>query len=327
MLSADSLPSLGQSPIAPYSLVASTVRSRRPPPVANQSPMISSVHPTCASSCWPTWPGGLWLPPYRFAVSKKFMPSSWAWSMITCASPGGVSGPKFMVPRHRRLTDSPDRPRLVYSMKPAFHGGASDRLAYRMGAVRDDAESAGVLERRRHQVSADEQARLPGAAIVDVEALQRAVERIAGDAGYGNRVVRLAVAQHARVAPQHSGVDHGDDAVTVLHCQRKLLGRLVLPGAGWHAVVAEDRGLLGWQGPAGLIWPARYHVEFVTAGCVPNDIVLLQAHAELIQDVGAADNATVASVAVGVVALQVIERGVAAHRADNQARPAVRQLS
>ena len=59
MFSADSLPSLGQSPIAPYSLVASTVRSRRPPPDANQSPMISSVQPACASSCWPTCPGGV----------------------------------------------------------------------------------------------------------------------------------------------------------------------------------------------------------------------------------------------------------------------------
>ena len=63
MFSADSLPSLGQSPIAPYSLVASTVRSRRPPPDANQSPMISSVQPECACSCWATAPGGLCAPP------------------------------------------------------------------------------------------------------------------------------------------------------------------------------------------------------------------------------------------------------------------------
>ena len=47
MFSADSSPSLGQSPIAPYSLVASTVRSRLPPPAANHSPMISSVQPGC----------------------------------------------------------------------------------------------------------------------------------------------------------------------------------------------------------------------------------------------------------------------------------------
>ena len=78
MLSADSLPSLGQSLIEPYSLVASTVRSRRPPPEANQSPMISSVQPACACSLWPTWPGGLKAPPYRLAVSKKLMPSSCA---------------------------------------------------------------------------------------------------------------------------------------------------------------------------------------------------------------------------------------------------------
>ncbi len=63
MLSADSLPSLGHSPIAPYSLVASTVRSRRPPPLSNHSPMISSVQPACDSPFWPTWPGGLCIPP------------------------------------------------------------------------------------------------------------------------------------------------------------------------------------------------------------------------------------------------------------------------
>ena len=63
MFSADSLPSFGQSPMAPYSLVASTVRSRRPPPAANHAPMISSVQPAWASSFWPTCPGGPWVPP------------------------------------------------------------------------------------------------------------------------------------------------------------------------------------------------------------------------------------------------------------------------
>src|SRR5580700_10894303 len=42
--------------------------------------------------------------------------------MITCASPGGVSVPKFIVPRQSRLTERPDRPRCVYSMTQAFHG-------------------------------------------------------------------------------------------------------------------------------------------------------------------------------------------------------------
>jgi len=46
MFSADSLSSFGQpSPIPPYTLVAMTVRSRRPPPWANQVPTISSVRP------------------------------------------------------------------------------------------------------------------------------------------------------------------------------------------------------------------------------------------------------------------------------------------
>ncbi len=46
MFSADSLVSLGQSPIDPYSLVASTTLSRRPPPLANQRPTICSVTPS-----------------------------------------------------------------------------------------------------------------------------------------------------------------------------------------------------------------------------------------------------------------------------------------
>src|SRR6476661_4779513 len=44
------------------------------------------------------------------------MPRSCACSMIASASAGGVSGPKFMVPRHRRLTERPERPRWMYSM-------------------------------------------------------------------------------------------------------------------------------------------------------------------------------------------------------------------
>src|SRR4029079_11445741 len=49
-------------------------------------------------------------------VSKKLMPISCAWSMIASDSPAEVSGPKFMVPRQRRLTDRPERPRWMYSI-------------------------------------------------------------------------------------------------------------------------------------------------------------------------------------------------------------------
>src|SRR5271166_4283023 len=44
--------------------------------------------------------------------------------MMAWASGGGVSGPKFMVPRQRRLTLRPERPRWMYSMSLAFHGAA-----------------------------------------------------------------------------------------------------------------------------------------------------------------------------------------------------------
>src|SRR5215831_16884551 len=54
--------------------------------------------------------------PYTLAVSKKFTPASRARSMILCESASVVNGPKFMVPRHRRLTFSPVRPSCAYCM-------------------------------------------------------------------------------------------------------------------------------------------------------------------------------------------------------------------
>src|ERR1044072_9246453 len=104
MFSADRNVSLGQSLIEPYSLAASTVRSRRPPPCANQRPRMFSVAP---SPCFQ---------PYTLAVSEKLMPCSCALSMIAKLSSSDVSGPKFMVPSTRRDTDRPLRPRCVYSM-------------------------------------------------------------------------------------------------------------------------------------------------------------------------------------------------------------------
>src|ERR1035437_10297504 len=104
MLRAESLLSLGRSVMPPNSLVASPVFSRRSPPLANQRPRISSVQPRCSA------------PPYTLAVSKKLIPASWAESMIKWAAGSSVSGPKFMVPRHRRETDRPERPRWVYCM-------------------------------------------------------------------------------------------------------------------------------------------------------------------------------------------------------------------
>src|SRR6516225_1739391 len=74
------------------------------------------------------------------------MPSSCARSMIACASPGGVSDPKFIVPRQSRLTDRPLRPRCVYSMRLAFHGRFS--LNRKLQAVlrgRARAEDTAVL--------------------------------------------------------------------------------------------------------------------------------------------------------------------------------------
>src|SRR5919106_1466057 len=96
--------SLGQSPIAPYTLVARTTFSRRPPPCASQRPMIRSVQPSP------------FFQPYTFAVSKTLIPRSSAASMTAKLSASLVTGPKFIVPRQRRLTTRPVRPRVAYCM-------------------------------------------------------------------------------------------------------------------------------------------------------------------------------------------------------------------
>src|SRR5450756_1736432 len=121
MFRAESLPSLGRSVMPPYSLVASTVFSRRSPPLANQRPRISSVQPRCS------------VPPYTLAVSKKLIPASWAKSMMEWAAGSSVCGPKFMVPRHRRETDRPERPRWVYFMGEVLF----NCLLYRSDAADD----------------------------------------------------------------------------------------------------------------------------------------------------------------------------------------------
>src|ERR1700722_11147695 len=41
--------------------------------------------------------------------------------MMARASAGEVSGPKFIVPRQRRLTVRPERPRWVNSIGPGYH--------------------------------------------------------------------------------------------------------------------------------------------------------------------------------------------------------------
>ncbi len=51
ILKADRKRSLGHSPLPPYSFVASTVRSRRPPPAAIHRPMTDSVTPSARG--WP----------------------------------------------------------------------------------------------------------------------------------------------------------------------------------------------------------------------------------------------------------------------------------
>lgn len=184
-----------------------------------------------------------------------------------------------------------------------------------------------MLEGGRHQVGADELARLPSTAVVDIKAQQCAVVTVAGDASNGDSVVRLAVLKRPRVAPQHAAIDHRDHTVTLLQPEREPLDRLSRLGVGRDTVVGQDRCLLGRERPAGLTRSPRHPVQFVTARGVDEGVGLGYPNAELIQHVGTADDAAVTTVMLGVVALQVVERGIPAHVADGQARSAVGQLA
>src|ERR687891_953878 len=134
MLSADSLFSLGQSPIDPNTLVASTTLSRRPPPFANHRPMICSVAPSP------------FFHPYTLAVSKKLIPSSWARSMMACESSSDVWGPKFIVPRQSRDTLRPLRPSCAYSkIVPSREIARCERPHYHLKHLTTRKRGAGRL--------------------------------------------------------------------------------------------------------------------------------------------------------------------------------------
>src|SRR4051812_26275872 len=62
------------------------------------------------------------------------MPCSRARSMIRCESGSSVCGPKFIVPRTRRDTDRPLRPRWVYSMPRTYAADRRLRRSRRIGA-------------------------------------------------------------------------------------------------------------------------------------------------------------------------------------------------
>src|SRR4029450_10614060 len=167
MLTADSRLWLGQSPIEPNTLVASTTLSRRSPPLANQRPMICSVTPS------PT------RQPYTLAVSKKLMPSSRARSMMRWESVSEVSGPKFMVPRQIRLTRSPVRPRWAYCMgAPGWSGVAGRHPATCQGSDRSG-EWLEDVRRALHDLRREH----PGG--------QRAAGEFGEEAGDRNAVVLL----------------------------------------------------------------------------------------------------------------------------------------
>src|SRR6185295_2052123 len=94
--------SQGRPLIAPEHLVAITMSWRRG---ASQRPTISSVRPT-VSSAPPTG--------YTSAVSKKVMPPAAARSMMAADAGSSHCNPNVMVPRHRRDTGSPVRPRRTW---------------------------------------------------------------------------------------------------------------------------------------------------------------------------------------------------------------------
>src|SRR3954467_451134 len=101
--------SFGSSPILPWTLVASTTWSRRPP--ASALPTISSDSPR----------------EYTSAVSTKLMPASSARWMIRIESSWSVlpHAPNIIAPRHSGLTFTPVRPSGRSSMAATLRGSMS----------------------------------------------------------------------------------------------------------------------------------------------------------------------------------------------------------
>ena len=100
MCRAERPPSLGQSLIGAYTLVASTILSRARLR-ANQLPMKRSLRPSPVSE------------PYMLAVSTKLRPASRARSRMAWLSSSPICQAKFIVPRQSLLTARPLRPREV----------------------------------------------------------------------------------------------------------------------------------------------------------------------------------------------------------------------
>src|SRR4051812_36480259 len=101
--------SFGSSPILPWTLVASTTCSRRPP--ASALPTIVSDSPR----------------EYTSAVSMKLMPASSARWMMRIDSSWSVSphAPNIIAPRQSGLTLTPVRPRLLFSIGRPYSCGAA----------------------------------------------------------------------------------------------------------------------------------------------------------------------------------------------------------
>src|SRR4051812_5257785 len=101
--------SFGSSPILPWTLVASTTSSRRPP--ASALPTISSDSPR----------------EYTSAVSMKLMPASSARWMMRIESSWSVlpHAPNIIAPRQSGLTCTPVRPSWRISMAATLRGRMS----------------------------------------------------------------------------------------------------------------------------------------------------------------------------------------------------------
>src|SRR4051794_8933349 len=167
----------GSSPIAPWTLVASTTSSRRPP--ASALATISSDSPR----------------EYTSAVSMKLIPASSArWMMRTESSwSGSPQAPNIIAPRHSGLTWTPVLPRLRYSMHRTYPLLVVEQCP--LGS-----EAAGVPRERAvgadHAVAGDDD-RDPVAAVGAADRSRDAAE-LARELAVGGR---LAVRDRAQAGP------------------------------------------------------------------------------------------------------------------------------
>src|SRR5207245_11314542 len=187
------------------------------------------------------------------------MPASRARSMSAKLSPSLVSGPKFMVPRQRRLTRSPLRPRWTYCMAgvlarrdgPPYRPRSFESAAPASGERSEHGEIPPVLREVGALRRLDAHGKAGEAPVAEQPAKGAEAEAAPAD-------VLVAIEPPAERALRVVQVE-GDDPVDAQFGVE--LGERGRVAGGRAQVVARGEGVLGVEADAQPLAPARLRAE------------------------------------------------------------------